>query len=79
MVLQAMEQLSTNGRTIHLKGKRSGRKRLVFSPAEDQQAQLAWLNVRKYPTDADVKKALPKGFTVYRARRLFGPRYKSEA
>lgn len=78
MVLQAMEQLSTNGRTIHLKGKRSGRKRLVFSPAEDQQAQMAWLNVRKYPTDEAVAPALPKGFTVYRARRLFGPRYKSE-
>jgi hypothetical protein len=79
MVLQAMEQLSSNGRTVHLKGKRSGRKRLVFSPAEDQQAQMAWLNVRKFPTDADVTKVLPKGFTVYRARRLFGPRYKSEA
>jgi hypothetical protein len=78
MLLQAIEQLSNNGRTVHLKGKRSGRTVRVFSPEEDRAAQLAWLNVRQYPTDVDVSKVLPKGFTVYRARRLFGPRYKSD-
>jgi hypothetical protein len=79
MVLQAIEQLSSNGRTVHLKGKRTGRKALVFTVEDTARAELAWTNTRKYKTDEAVAAALPEGFTVYRARRLFGPRYKSEA
>jgi hypothetical protein len=78
MILQAIEQLSNNGRTVHLKGKRTGRKALVFTAEVTARAELAWTNTRKYKTDEAVAAALPEGFTVYRARRLFGPRYKSD-
>lgn len=78
MLLHAMEQLSSNGRTIHLIKKRSGRKALAFTPEQMAKAEADWGNVRKYKTDEAVAKVLPEGFTVYRARRLWGPRFKSD-
>jgi hypothetical protein len=74
MVLQAIEQLSNNGRTVHLKGKRQGRKATAFDAAALKDAKAAWRNVKDYPTWGDVAKALPEGFTTARAYKLFGKR-----
>jgi hypothetical protein len=74
MVLQAIEQLASNGRTVHLKGKRSGRKALAFDAAALKDAKATWRNVKDYPTWGDVAKALPEGFTTARAYKLFGKR-----
>jgi hypothetical protein len=74
MVLQAIEQLASNGRTVHLKGKRSGRKATNFTAEDTARAELVWSNVKKFPTWGDVEKALPEGFTTARAYKLFGKR-----
>lgn len=77
MMLQALEQLANNGRTVHLAKRRQGRKALVFNEQDMRQAEWVWINARKYPTEADVAKALPKGFSTARARKLWGPRKKA--
>jgi hypothetical protein len=74
MVLQAIEQLANNGRTVHLKGKRTGRKPSAFSADNLRDAKATWRNVKDYPTWGDVAKALPEGFTTARAYKLFGKR-----
>jgi hypothetical protein len=74
MVLQAIEQLASNGRTVHLKGKRQGRKVTSFDAAAMRDAKASWRNVKDYPTWGDVAKALPEGFTTARAYKLFGKR-----
>jgi hypothetical protein len=74
MVLQAIEQLASNGRTVHLKGKRQGRKATAFDVAALRDAKASWRNVKDYPTWGDVAKALPEGFTTARAYKLFGKR-----
>jgi hypothetical protein len=74
MVLQAIEQLANNGRTVHLKGKRQGRKATAFDAAALKDAKATWRNVKDYPTWGDVAKALPEGFTTARAYKLFGKR-----
>lgn len=79
LVEGAMKALATNGRTIHLEGKRSGRKPLVFSDADMLAAERVWLNVRKYPTEKAAADALPKDFTTARARRHWGPRKYSQS
>jgi hypothetical protein len=77
MVELAMRQLSSNGRTIHLEGKRSGRKPLVFSEPELNKAEKIWLNVKAYPTEKEAAEALKgvnKKFSTARARRKWGSR-----
>lgn len=75
MLLQAIEQLASNGRTVHLKGKRTGRKATAFDAAALRDAKSAWRNVKDYPTWEAVAKALPEGFTTARAYKFFGKRF----
>lgn len=77
MVELAMRQLSSNGRTIHLEGKRSGRKPLVFTEDQYNRAEKAWINVKKLPTERDVAaelRLIDKKFSTARARRMWGSR-----
>jgi hypothetical protein len=81
MVLQAIEHLAKNGRTVHLKGKRSGRKRTIYSPEVEAAIEKIWLNTRDYPTDDDAMKAIHKIDKTYsqaRARKNYLPRYKRQ-
>jgi hypothetical protein len=78
----AMRALSSNGRTLHLEGKRSGRKPLVFSEPELNKAEKVWLNVKAYPTERDAAealKAINKKFSTARARRMWGARKYSQS
>ena len=73
----AMKQLASNGRTIHLEGKRSGRKPLVFPPDQMNKAEKVWLNVKVYPTEAKAGvalKAINRLWSTARARKLWGSR-----
>ena len=79
LVEGAMKALASNGRTVHLEGKRSGRKPLVFSEADMLAAERVWLNVRKYPTEDAAAEALPKDFSTARARKHWGPRKYSQS
>ena len=82
MVELAMRQLSSNGRTIHLEGKRSGRKPLVFTEPELNRAEKVWLNVKAFPTEklaAVALQAINKKFSTARARRMWGARKYSQS
>lgn len=77
----AMRQLSSNGRTVHLERQRSGRRAMVFKDEVLNAAEKIWLDVRRYPTEADAAAAIAKvdkNFTTTRARRLWGPRKYSQ-
>lgn len=78
----AMRQLSSNGRTIHLEKKRSGRRTMVFTDDVMNKAEKHWLDVRRYPTEEEAGEAIAKldpNFTTARARRLWGPRKYSQS
>lgn len=82
MLTHALEKLASNGRTVHLHKLQQGRQELVFTPAVEQKAELLWRNVRDYPREADVAKALKKvhkDYTTFRARRKYGPRKKRKS
>ena len=51
-----------------------GRRPTEFTADQHRDAKAAWRNLKDYPTWDDVKKALPDGFTVYRAHKLWGAR-----
>ena len=51
-----------------------GRPLVSFTDAELKDGKAAWRNLVDYPTWDDVRSALPDGFTVHRAHRLWGPR-----
>lgn len=77
----AMRQLSSNGRTIHLEKKRSGRKKKQFAKDVYDDGHKAWLNVRDYPDEKDVEPVLLKldpELTASWARREWGPRKYSQ-
>ena len=77
MILQAVEQLANNGRTVHLHRRRQGRKTLVFDAPTEATVEKIWLNRRDYPTENDAAAAIKKvnkHYTKYRARRTYGPR-----
>jgi hypothetical protein len=74
MVLQAIEQLANNGRTVHLKGKRSGRKPTAFTAEQLKEAKSIWRNVMDYPSWGSAVAAFPDGFTGARAYKLWGKR-----
>lgn len=81
MLAVAIAQLASNGRTVHLRGKRSGRKRLVFSAQSENAIEKIWLNVRDYQTDQDAMKAikaLEPEYSSARVRKAYGPRYKRD-
>lgn len=66
---------SNQGLKSATNGTRSkGRPKHTPTAEELKDAKAAWRNVKDYPTWDDVKPALPEGFTVYRAHKLWGPR-----
>ena len=77
-----MKQLASNGRTLHLEGRRSGRKPLVFPADQMNKAEKVWLNVKKYRTEAEAGaalKAINPLFFPSRARKLWGSRKYSQS
>lgn len=79
MVLQAIEQLANNGRTVHLAKRRQGRKTLKFSADVEAKVEKIWLNRRDYPEEADAATAIAKidkRYSAARARKTYGPRIK---
>jgi hypothetical protein len=81
MVLQAIEQLASNGRTVHLRRKRSGRRATVYPPEVEAAVEKIWLNTRDYPTDDDAMAAIKKIDKTYskdRARKTYLARYKQQ-
>ena len=64
------EQARANGAAA---GDRRGRPKAIFSEAEIEAARKVWES-RKVERWQDAAKLLPKGFTVYRAAKMFGPR-----
>jgi hypothetical protein len=73
----AMRQLSSNGRTIHLEKKRSGRKKKQFAPDVMNAGEKIWLDVRRYPFEKDTAAPLAKldkELTPSWARSEWGPR-----
>lgn len=74
MIREAAEAVTRGGRGLaSVKNLPRGRKALEFSPATVEQARGVWES-RRHKTWDDVKAALPKGFTVHRAYRMFGKR-----
>ena len=64
----------------HFKGAKSaknlprGGQPREFTAEQVEQAKLIWENVKRYPTWEVAQEAMPKGFTKWRANRLFGKR-----
>lgn len=64
----------------HKKGARSaanlprGGQPLAFSEADMLKAEAIWRNPKKYPTWQAAERAMPKGFTRWRAHALWGAR-----
>jgi hypothetical protein len=79
LVEGAIKALASNGRTVHLEKKRSGRRPMVFSTDDNNKAEKVWLNVKRYPTEAEAQTAMPEGFSTSRARKLWGPRKYSQS
>lgn len=78
----AMRQLSSNGRTVHLEKKRSGRRATVYDPANENKIEKIWLNTRLYPFERDAMVAIKKiepNYSASRAARKFGPRKYSQS
>lgn len=63
------EQARANGS----KSRSRGRPKAEFTPEQIEAARKVWES-RKVERWQDAAKLLPEGFTVYRARNLFGPR-----
>jgi hypothetical protein len=79
MLTYALEKLANNGRTVHLQKLRQGRHELAFPVEIERKVELLWRNVRDYPREQDVAKAIKaiaKKYTTFRARRKYGPRKK---
>lgn len=51
-----------------------GRRAVEFTAEQHRDAKATWRNLKDYPTWEDVKTALPQGFTVHRAHKLWGAR-----
>ena len=64
------EQARANGAKA---GNGRGRKAATFTPEQIEAARKVWES-RKVERWQDAAKLLPKGFTIWRARKLFGPR-----
>lgn len=73
MLLDAIEWLSgqARGRKGAVNGR--GKQPVKFAPEVIEAAERIWRD-RRVKTWADAAKKLPKGFTVYRAHKMFGPR-----
>lgn len=74
MIREAAEVVTRGGQAAKsAKNLPKGRKAVEFAPEVYEKAKSAWES-RKYKTWDDVAKALPPGFTVYRAHKLWGKR-----
>lgn len=82
MIADAAKSLGAGGRSLSSEqarangaaaGDRRGRPKASFTKAEVEAARRVWES-RKVATWQDAASLLPKGFTVYRAAKLFGPR-----
>ena len=78
MLALVREQIAKDlrGKVSASNGKRGGQPK-QFSAEQHEIAKLIWENVKRYPTWEDCTIAFKervKGFTVYRAHRLWGPR-----
>lgn len=66
---------SNRGAKSATNGARSrGRQAADFTDAEMKEAKAVWRNVKDYPEWDDAAGALPEGFTVHRAYKLWGSR-----
>lgn len=82
MIADAAKSLGAGGRSLSSEqarangaaaGDRRGRPKERFTEAEIEAARKVWES-RKVATWHDAARLLPKGFTVYRAAKMFGPR-----
>lgn len=74
MMRDAVEALA-KGRHKRSAADKRGRPAKDFTSDEYKAAELAWRNVKKLPTWKDVEAALPEGFTVARAYKMWGSRF----
>jgi hypothetical protein len=72
MLAVVKDQLARHGKGLRsaANGKRGGQLR-TFATIEMERAEAVWGNTKKYPTWEDAAKALPKGFSVWRAHKLW--------
>ena len=72
MLAIVKEQLAKHGKGLrsHENGKRGGQLK-TFAAVEMERAEAVWGNTKKYPTWEDAAAALPKGFSVWRANKLW--------
>lgn len=78
MKKDALTAIAKGGRALPTKqaranGKKGGRTATIFTADTIEKARQIWKS-RDVKTWADVKTKLPKGFTVHRAHKLWGPR-----
>lgn len=74
MMRDAIEAVTKAGRGMSSAANaRKGRKAVEFSEAATEKAKAVW-HSRKHKTWADAAAAMPKGFTVHRAFKLWGKR-----
>ncbi len=79
MIAEAVRALGAGQRSLpsdqaRENGKRGGRREKQFDAATLDKAERVWKNLVDYPTWQEAAKGMPKGFTVYRAHRLWGER-----
>lgn len=67
--------LANSGRGLRSKGRPPAK----FAPDVIASAKLIWRDLIEFPTYADVRAALPAGFTVERCGREWGPRRPRKA
>lgn len=66
---------SNRGAKSATNGARSrGRQQAEFTAEQTKEARAVWRNLKDYPEWDDAAGALPDGFTVHRAYKLWGPR-----
>ena len=72
MLAVVKDQLARHGKGLRSaeNGKRGGQLR-TFTEIQMAKAEAVWSNTKKYPTWEDAAKALPKGFSVWRAHKLW--------
>ncbi len=72
MIADAIEQITHSGRSPR-KRDTPGRPPMMFSPEDIEAARRVWAD-RKIATWGEVREQLPKGFSTWRAYKMFGPR-----
>jgi len=72
LIADAIEQITHSGRSPR-KRDTPGRPPMMFSPEDIEIARRVWAD-RKVATWGEVREQLPKGFSTWRAYKMFGPR-----